>query len=204
MKIIIASSNKGKLKEFKELLNGYDLFLASDFVDNFNPIEDGNSFKQNAKIKALALWNSLDENLKKEYVVLSDDSGLSVEALNKAPGIYSARYGDDFSGNFANKDARNRAKLKFELEKLGINSSKASFICVLCLVTNDKIEFAKGICDGMIYSEESGKNGFGFDSMFVPNGYDKTFAEFSEHEKNQISHRANALKEIKKILALLK
>lgn len=194
MKIIIASSNIGKLNEFKELLKDHELFLASEFIKDFNPIENGNSFKQNAKIKAIYLWNNLNNELKKDYAVLSDDSGLCVEALNNAPGIYSARYGNDYEGDFENKDAKNRAKLKHELQNLGLNSSKAAFICVLCLIKNNEFYFSKGVCDGKIICDEYGDNGFGFDCMFIPDNYGKTFAQFSESEKNQISHRALALK----------
>lgn len=196
MKIIIASSNSGKLKEFKELLINCELYLASDFVSDFNPIENGNSFKQNAKIKAKALWDKLSEEDKKNYAVLADDSGLCVEALDNAPGIFSARYANDFSDE---KDAKNREKLRLELTKVGVDFSKASFVCVLCLITNSKIEFAKGVCDGTISKIESGNNGFGYDSMFIPLGLSKTFAELSQDEKNKISHRFKALEELKKI-----
>ncbi|MBT0880961.1 MULTISPECIES: RdgB/HAM1 family non-canonical purine NTP pyrophosphatase [unclassified Campylobacter] len=196
MKIIIASSNSGKLKEFKELLTNCELYLASDFVSDFNPIENGNSFKQNAKIKAKALWDKLSEEDKKNYAVLADDSGLCVEALDNAPGIFSARYANDFSDE---KDAKNREKLRLELTKVGVDFSKASFVCVLCLITNSKIEFAKGVCDGTISKIESGNNGFGYDSMFIPLGLSKTFAELSQDEKNKISHRFKALEELKKI-----
>ncbi|MBZ7991442.1 MULTISPECIES: RdgB/HAM1 family non-canonical purine NTP pyrophosphatase [unclassified Campylobacter] len=196
MKIIIASSNSGKLKEFKELLTNCELYLASDFVSDFNPIENGNSFKQNAKIKAKALWDKLSEEDKKNYAVLADDSGLCVEALDNAPGIFSARYANDFSDE---KDAKNREKLRLELTKVGVDFSKASFVCVLCLITNSKIEFAKGVCDGTISKIESGNNGFGYDNMFIPLGLSKTFAELSQDEKNKISHRFKALEELKKI-----
>lgn len=197
MKIIIASSNKGKLKEFQDLLKGHEIYLASDFVKEFDPIEDGNSFKQNAKIKAKALWQALEN--KEDYCVIADDSGLCVEALDNLPGIYSARFGDGFEGEFANKDARNRAKLKNELIKLGIDFSKASFVCVLCFISKDKMEFAKGTCDGTIILNEVGENGFGYDSMFIPFGLDKSFAELNQDEKNKISHRFKALEELKKI-----
>lgn len=197
MKIIIASSNQGKLKEFQDLLKGHEIYLASDFVKDFDPIEDGNSFKQNAKIKAKALWNKLEN--KEDYCVIADDSGLCVEALDNQPGIYSARYGDDFQGEFINKDAKNRAKLKYELQKIGVNFSKASFVCVLCFISKEKMEFAKGVCDGTIILEEIGEYGFGYDSMFIPFGSQKSFAQLSKSEKNKISHRFKALEELKKI-----
>lgn len=195
MKIIIASSNSGKLSEFKELLKGCELYLASDFVSEFNPIENGNSFKQNAKIKAKALWDKLSEEDKQNYAVLADDSGLCVEALDNAPGIFSARYANDFSDE---KDAKNREKLRLELTKIGVDFSKASFVCVLCLITKDKIDFAKGVCDGTISKIESGSNGFGYDSMFIPSGFSVSVACLSNEEKNQISHRFKALEELKK------
>lgn len=200
MKIIIASSNKGKLNEFKKLLNEHELFLASDFVKDFDPIENGSSFNENAQIKALALWNSLNEEQKKQFCVISDDSGLCVEALDDKPNIYSARFGDEFKDKISDKDTRNRLKLRTELQKLGIDFSKASFICVICLIKNGAIKFVKGECIGVVGQNEFGINGFGYDRMFMPDGSDKTFAELSDDEKNQISHRFLAINELKKIL----
>lgn len=194
MKIILASSNKGKLAEFKKLLKGYEIFLASDFVDNFEPIENGNSFKQNAKIKAKALLDSLEN--KDDYAVLADDSGLCVEVLDNAPGIYSARYADDLEGDFSSLDAKNRYKLKNELKAKGVDASKAAFVCVLCFIYKDKMIFAKGVCEGSVVCEEVGENGFGYDSMFIPDGYSKSFAMIEN--KNEISHRKLALDELLK------
>ena len=200
MKIIIASNNQGKLNEFKKLLNEHELFLASDFVKDFDPIENGNSFNENAQIKALALWNSLNEEQKKQFCVISDDSGLCVEALDDKPNIYSARFGDEFKDKISDKDTRNRLKLRTELQKLGIDFSKASFICVICLIKDGEIKFAKGECIGVVGQNEFGTNGFGYDRMFMPDGSDKTFAELSDDEKNKISHRFLAINELKKIL----
>ncbi|MBZ7987054.1 RdgB/HAM1 family non-canonical purine NTP pyrophosphatase [Campylobacter canadensis] len=199
MKIILASSNKKKLIEFSSFFNEFNIsvHLASDFVDNFNPIEDGNSFKQNAKIKAKALYDSLDEKIKDEYCILADDSGLCVEALDNLPGIYSARYANASSGDI---DAANRQKIKDEFKRLKIDYSKAAFICVLCFINKDKILFAKGVCDGVISKEESGMNGFGYDSMFYANNFSKSFAELSLLEKNKISHRYLALSDLIKQL----
>lgn len=187
-KIILASSNPHKAKEISHIL-GVEVLCAKDFVKDFNPIENGASFKQNAKIKAKALWEKLEN--KEDYMVLSDDSGLCVDELDKNPGIYSARWDDknEFSGT---QDEKNRKKLSNELNKKGLTSSKAAFICVLCLMYDDKMEFFKGVLDGVVIDKERGENGFGYDSMFLVK--DHTLAELSESEKNQISHRYKALK----------
>lgn len=194
-KIIIASSNEGKIKEFKALLHEFDFFSLKDFF-NGDIEENGNSFKQNALIKSRTVFDSLSTKDKKDFIVLSDDSGLCVEALNGNPGVFSARFSKQGS------DEANRKKLITELKNLNLSQSKAYFQAFigLCCVYGEFC--ASGVLRGYVLSEQRGENGFGYDSLFIPNGFDKTLAELSFEEKNLISHRKKALQNIIFLLRL--
>lgn len=181
-KLIVASNNKGKLKEIKEILNGiYEVVPMSEagFTDDI--VEDGNSFYENALIKAKTVSEALNAD------ALADDSGLCVEALSGEPGIYSARY----SGQHGD-DAANRAKLLKELE--GKENRKAKFVSAVVLYKTDG-EIVKGVGEtyGTIAFKEEGTNGFGYDSLFVSDDLHKSFGVASSEEKNSISHRKRAL-----------
>ena len=192
-KIIIASSNHGKIKEFKALLQGFELFSLDEFFKG-EIEENGLSFKENALIKARAIYNSLEQKDKKEFIVLSDDSGLCVEALAFRPGIFSAR----FSGQ--KDDGLNRKKLLDELSALKISKSKAYFKSVIALCSFYGECFTNGLLRGYVIDKELGENGFGYDCLFVPNSYDKTLAQLSFEEKNLISHRKKALENMEFLL----
>ena len=182
-KLIVASNNKGKLKEIKEILSGiYEVVPMGEAGFNEDIVEDGNSFYENALIKAKTVSSALNAD------ALADDSGLCVEALNGEPGIYSARY----SGSHGD-DAANRAKLLKELE--GKENRKAKFVSAVVLYKTDG-EIIKGVGEtyGTIAFKEEGTNGFGYDPVFVVNG--RTMAELSADEKNKISHRGTALGEL--------
>lgn len=194
-RIIIASSNEGKINEFKALLKGFELFSLAEFYKG-EIEENGSSFRENALIKARAVYENLNEKQRKEFIVLSDDSGLCVEALNGRPGIFSAR----FSGQ--KSDEANRKKLIFELNSLNLNKSKAYFKCVIALHSFYGECFTNGVLRGFVIDKELGENGFGYDSLFIPRTYDKTLAQLSPELKNNISHRAKALKLMKRILKL--
>ena len=194
-RIIIASSNEGKINEFKALLKGFELFSLAEFYKG-EIEENGSSFRENALIKARAVYENLHEKQRKEFIVLSDDSGLCVEALNGRPGIFSAR----FSGQ--KSDEANRKKLIFELNSLNLNKSKAYFKCVIALRSFYGESFTNGVLRGFVIDKELGENGFGYDSLFIPRTYDKTLAQLSPELKNNISHRAKALKLMKRILKL--
>lgn len=194
-RIIIASSNEGKINEFKALLKGFELFSLAEFYKG-EIEENGSSFRENALIKARAVYENLHEKQRKEFIVLSDDSGLCVEALNGRPGIFSAR----FSGQ--KSDEANRKKLIFELNSLNLNKSKAYFKCVIALRSFYGEYFTNGVLRGFVIDKELGENGFGYDSLFIPRTYDKTLAQLSPELKNNISHRAKALKLMKRILKL--
>lgn len=189
-KIILATHNKGKAKEFKSLLEnlGFEILTKGDIGIEIDPVENGKTLEDNAKIKAIAIYNEI------KTFTIADDTGLFVESLNGLPGVHTARYaGENCS------DKENREKLLFEMS--GIKNRKAYFETVIALVDDSgEIYYAHGRCDGNIAETERGDRGFGFDKLFIPKGYDKTFAELSEEEKNKISHRALALLELKNLL----
>jgi len=190
MDIVFATRNKGKLKEVKKIFSGINVKINSlnDYDKKIDVIEDGKSFEENALKKADGIYQLL------KLPVISDDSGLEVEQLNGAPGIYSARY----SGENAT-DKKNNEKLIEELMQFPI-PHLAKFVCVA--VYNDGINrlIIQGEFKGQIISKPRGKNGFGYDPLFLPDGLDKTSAEIDSGLKNKISHRAKAFSKLKEML----
>ena len=184
MKIVFASGNKGKLREASEIFEGFEIVPISAFPAWVAPEESGSTFLQNALIKAEAAAEAAEGQ-----IVLADDSGLVVPALNGAPGIFSARFSPEGT------DAANRKKLLSELSGKGDRS--AYFLCAALLIFPDrKVVAAEGRCYGRIIESCRGENGFGYDPLFVPEGYEKTLAELSEGEKNAISHRGRAFRKL--------
>lgn len=190
-KIVVASNNKHKIKEFKEILSNYDILSLNDIGFNGEIIEDGNSFEENALIKAKTIHDYLkSKNL--DYIVISDDSGLCVDSLNGEPGIYSARYAKEHD------DKANREKLLRELE--GKNRD-AYFNCTMVVYyPSEEYKVFVGKTYGEITTKEIGDAGFGYDSLFLSKDLNKTFGEASEEEKNSVSHRGRALQEVIKNL----
>jgi len=191
-KIIFASKNKGKIKEVKKIFKEIDFELISLLdLNDFSEIEEtGNTFEENAKIKATEVFN------KYRIPSISDDSGLSVEQLYGAPGVFSARY----AGKGANDEDNNR-KLIRELEKFN-EPHHAKYICYAVYFDGKNYKIADGEVKGTIIKEPRGENGFGYDPFFVPDGYNQTMAELSLDEKNKISHRSKAFKNLSRILTL--
>lgn len=187
MVLYTATKNQGKIKEINEIMERAGIICKS-FPNMENVEETGSTFEENAAIKA----DFLSAKLKDEYVI-ADDSGLSVDALNGAPGIYSARY----SGTYGDDKANNLKVLK---EMQGKENRKCRFICAIALSRNGKtIKTFHGELAGEVGYEERGENGFGYDSIFLlPNG--KTTAEIENDEKNKISHRYKALKQLRDYL----
>ena len=187
MVLYTATKNQGKIKEINEIMERAGIICKS-FPNMENVEETGSTFAENAAIKA----DFLSAKLKDEYVI-ADDSGLSVDALNGAPGIYSARY----SGTYGDDKANNLKVLK---EMQGKENRKCRFICAIALSRNGKtIKTFHGELAGEVGYEERGENGFGYDSIFLlPNG--KTTAEIENDEKNKISHRYKALKQLRDYL----
>ena len=189
MKILLATSNKNKVKEIKKFFTEYDVCALGEVLDPFEIDECGTSFKQNALIKARAVYKALkSKNLQSEFFVLSDDSGICVDALGGAPGIFSAR----FSGAGAT-DASNREKLAANLRALGLKESPAHYTAAIALKC-DLGEFCThGFMHGTAITKQRGQNGFGYDFMFIPRGFDRTIGELPAAVKFKISHRTKGL-----------
>ncbi|MGR5590667.1 RdgB/HAM1 family non-canonical purine NTP pyrophosphatase [Peptoniphilus grossensis] len=185
--IVLSTDNINKLREIREILEDLDIKIygKSDIEGlDFEVIEDGDTLYDNALKKASAMAERVD------YAVLADDTGLFVKALNGEPGVHSARYASEHD------DKKNREKLLNNLKDKEDRS--AYFKTEIILIDEDKnIIPIEGVCPGKISLEERGDNGFGYDSIFIPEGFDKTFAEMSHEEKNQISHRSRALKNLR-------
>jgi XTP/dITP diphosphohydrolase len=194
MKIILASSNKGKVKEIKEILSGYEIIPYTDLIEKFEIEENGKSFKENAIIKAKSVAEKLPG-----YIVMADDSGISVPALGGVPGIYSAR----FAGEGAS-DKDNLYKLIGELKKRNITKTPAFYTAAIAIATPYGIFTTHGFMRGEVINEAKGDKGFGYDPMFIPKGFDKTLGELDEKIKQKISHRYKALKLADKILKVIK
>lgn len=193
MKIVFASGNAGKLKEAREIFAGNEIISIKDLYGDFNPEEKGDSFLQNAVIKA-----EVAMRLVKDIAVLSDDSGLVVDALNGAPGVYSSRYGGEEGNNVLN-----RKKLLAQLD--GIAERSAYFSCTAVLLFPDMSAIVEnGKCSGKIGNCEVGDGGFGYDPLFIPDGFEKTMAELEPYEKNLISHRGKAFRNIMEKLNVFK
>lgn len=192
MDIIFASSNKGKIREFKEILEpfGINILSLSDIGFTGDIVEDGDTFKDNAIIKAKTIAKLYNKP------AMSDDSGICVEALNNAPGVHSARYSP-------NRDDKENNKLL--LKNLGDNKNRRAFYeCdIVIYFPDDRYYYFEGKCYGNIAYKEEGNLGFGYDPLFIPDGFDRSFGLIPAIEKNKISHRGIAiqkmLKEIKNI-----
>lgn len=194
-KMILASNNAHKIEEIKKILEGlpFEIKSLKDENINIDIEEDGNTFEENAKKKASEIANFLKNRGEKEFIVMADDSGLEVDYLNGEPGIYSARY----AGEHGN-DKKNNEKLLKELKGVPKEKRGAQFVCQIVLVNeNDKYLSIRGEVRGRILEELSGKEGFGYDPLFFYAPLNKTFGELSSEEKNSVSHRACALKELK-------
>ncbi len=198
LKILLASNNAHKLAELKELLKSFEIYAFDEVLNPFDIAETGSSFKENALIKAKAVFNALDKDKKKEFIVLSDDSGLCVEALNGAPGIYSARFSEQ------KNDAANNAKLIAELQSLNLKQSKAHYTACIAAISRFGALCAHGYLHGQVIDVLRGQNGFGYDSLFIPKGFTETLGELEPEIKAAISHRAQALKYMKILLEIQK
>ncbi|CZE49874.1 non-canonical purine NTP pyrophosphatase [Campylobacter geochelonis] len=202
MKIVLATSNKDKVKEIKEFFEEYEIYALSEIMQPFEIIEDGTTFQENALIKARAVFAKLSDEQKGEFIALSDDSGISVDALDGAPGIYSARFSSDIV--LHPTDESNRAKLTCELRKRNLTQSKAHYTAAIAVASKFGEFVECGYMHGVAIDKERGKNGFGYDFMFIPDGFDKTVGELDLATKLAISHRSNGLRAIKPVLEMLK
>ncbi len=193
MTIVLATRNPGKISEIEALLPGVRCAPAASFPGCPEPEESGRTFEENALIKARAVSRYTGRT------ALADDSGLEVDALDGAPGVRSARYAGDRAS-----DGENLRRLLDALDGVDEAGRAARFRCVVAVVAPDGGAWtAEGVCEGGILREPRGESGFGYDPVFVPAGYDKTFAELDAGVKNRISHRAMALRRIAKALNAL-
>ena len=191
--LIVASRNKGKVGEIKELLAGlpFKVSCLSDYPHIPEVIEDGKTYRANALKKAREIARATGK------MAMSDDSGIEVKALNNAPGLYSAR----FAGEGASEKARNRKLFKM-LKNVPMHQRQARYRCVIALVNpqGQELGVVQGTCSGYITTKELGSNGFGFDPLFLLKRYNKTFGQLPPSLKAKISHRARALKKFRLLL----
>lgn len=198
MEIVIASTNIHKIREYRAMLKAlrfFDVLSLNDFP-HYQPLEEvGESFEEIALKKATHAADTLGK------LVLSDDSGLVVPALGGAPGIFSARYAGENAS-----DKENRLKLLKEMSKLQQDTERYAYLecCIAIAFPHGLKKTVKGVCEGMILTQERGSNGFGYDSLFLKHDYSKTFAELDEETKNRISHRRKAFDKLKLTLENLK
>ena len=193
-KLVIATGNKGKFEELKSMLNeagefAHEIIFAPQLAGGIKIEETGSSYAENAEIKARA-WAEASG-----LPCLADDSGLEVAALNGEPGLYSARVQD-----LKNDEARNLWLLDKLKDIKGRDARRARFVASLVLINNNFKAIGNGICNGYIADSMSGVNGFGYDPLFIPDGFNISFADLGAEIKNKISHRALAVKDLFKIL----
>ncbi|MGE7113826.1 XTP/dITP diphosphatase [Lysinibacillus sp. NPDC047702] len=192
--VVIATKNKGKAKDFEALFGplGYEVVTMFDVAPEMEIEETGTTFKQNAVLKAEALAKELDT------IVIADDSGLAVDALNGEPGVYSARYAGDHD------DEANIVKLLENLKNVEDENRTARFCCCIAIAGPDfKTTTVFGTCEGVIAHEKRGTNGFGYDPIFYVPSLGHMMAELSPEEKAAISHRGNAIRQLKEQLSNL-
>lgn len=194
MKIVLATGNRGKLKEFQKMCS-HEVVAFSEILGKMEIVEDADTFKGNALIKARTIYEKLQD---KEAIVVSDDSGISVPLLGGIPGIYSARYaGEDAS------DKDNLHKLVESVKSKGVEKTSAYYTAAIAIVSAKGEYVVHGWMHGEVLSSTRGEGGFGYDPMFVPSGYDKTLGELDDEVKKTISHRAKALALAKPIIQML-
>ncbi len=195
MKLVLATSNKGKEREIKAICQDFEVIPYSDLIQEFEIIEDAHTFKSNALLKAHAVFDAIgDENI----IVIADDSGISVDVLNGAPGIYSARYAREGAD-----DKENLNTLMKNIKAAGVESSPAYYTAAIAIVTKDVERTVHGWMHGTALTQARGDGGFGYDPMFIPLGYKKTLGELDDAVKRELSHRSKALNLAKKILKIL-
>ena len=189
MKLIIASNNKGKIREYKQILEpmGYEVVSQREAGADIEVEETGNTFAENSALKAQAIYDMFG------CAVLADDSGLEIDALNGEPGVYSARYGG------LESDSERTALVLDKMKNVPEGNRGAHFTCSICFIDSDGEHItAEGKVFGTIGYEPVGTNGFGYDPIFMYEG--KSFAEVSAEVKNNVSHRANALRDLEEKL----
>ncbi len=181
--LVLATNNKGKLAELQQMLPGFKLLSLEEIGFTKAIPEPYETFEENAEIKARTVFNASGMH------TLSDDSGLCVPALGNAPGVHSAYFGGE-----PRSDSKNNRKL---LEELAGEENRAAFYkCIICLIWNGQPYYFEGKCEGRIADEPQGDGGFGYDPLFIPEGYDQTFGQLSSEVKKELSHRGKAIRKM--------
>ncbi|RAX57894.1 non-canonical purine NTP pyrophosphatase, RdgB/HAM1 family [Helicobacter monodelphidis] len=197
MKIILASSNVKKAVEIRDILKTFEVVCYSDMIPAFEIVENGKSFQENALIKAKAVYAKIQGIMNESFWVLSDDSGLVVDALGGEPGIFSARYSGEGS------DVANLQKVISKLQEKGINESRAYF-CAASAIVGEKGDYCvHGFAYGKVITTPRGQHGFGYDPIFIHTNHSVTFAEMDRLQKNTLSHRFKSLELIQILLRYL-
>ena len=194
MKLVLATGNKGKLREFKQMCQD-EVVAFSELLGEFDIVEDGDTFAANALIKARTIYEKLGE----EYLVISDDSGISLPILDGAPGIYSARY-----AGVGVTDKDNLYKLIEAVKEKSVKSTPAYYTAAIAIVSKYGEYVVHGWMHGDVIDEPRGDKGFGYDPMFIPGGYALTLCELDDEVKSKISHRGKALELAKPIINMLR
>ena len=194
MKIVLATGNKGKLREFKKMCDT-EVIAFSDILGEMEIIEDADSFKGNALIKARTIYEKLEDE---DTIVISDDSGISVPLLGGIPGIYSARYAGEGAS-----DKENLYKLVNAVKEAGVEKTPAYYTASIAIVSKFGEYVVHGWMHGEVLASTRGDHGFGYDPMFVPSGYEQTLGELEDEVKKSISHRGKALMLAKPIIEML-
>ncbi|QOR61745.1 RdgB/HAM1 family non-canonical purine NTP pyrophosphatase [Sulfurovum sp. ST-21] len=199
MKLVLATGNKGKLREFRQMCQD-EVVAFSDLLGAFDIVEDGATFAENALIKARTIYKKLKETYPSgNYFVISDDSGISLPVLDGAPGIYSARY----AGEGAN-DKDNLYKLINAVKAKGLKETPAYYTAAIAIVSQYGEYVVHGWMHGKVIDKVRGDKGFGYDPMFIPSGFEKTLGELDDEVKSKISHRGKALALAKPIIQMLR
>ena len=196
-RLLIATNNQGKIKELQELLTGMDveLVMPSQIKLDLDVVEDGNTYAGNATKKAIAFAQAGG------LISLADDSGLEVDALNGAPGLYSARYGSSSGGKLSDEDRRKYLISKLQNKPRPWTARFRALIAIA--VPNGDVQLSEGVCEGEVIPEERGSGGFGYDPIFLLPELGKTMAELTMDEKNHLSHRARAVLKARAVLNAL-
>ena len=196
MKLVLATGNKGKLREITAMYSDFEVIPYSDIIQAFEIVEDKPDFKGNALIKAKAVYEALGDE---EAIVFADDSGISVDVLDGEPGVFSARYdGPDAS------DKDNLNKLMRSVKEKGFESSPAFYTAAIAIVCKEGEYTTHGWMYGDVIVEPRGDGGFGYDPCFIPKGYDKTLGELDDAIKSKLSHRSQALTNARPVLDVIK
>lgn len=196
MKLVLATGNRGKVREITHMYSDFEVIPYSDLIEPFEIIEDEPDFKGNALIKARAVYKALGDE---EAIVFSDDSGISVEVLDGAPGVSSARYGGPDAS-----DKDNLYKLMKAVKEKGYETSPAFYTAAIAIVSKEGEYTTHGWMYGDVITEPRGDAGFGYDPCFIPKGYDKTLGELDDTVKSKLSHRSQALANAKPVLRVIK